>query len=177
MNRTRELLSDEEVQDLLSPRQRRVLEGVDPWFGVRNLVVLLVSLFFAARIVFAPEAVLHQFSGVDPEYVLSHIRIWLVYMLAMMALYFYSYLKDWHFDRVVTVLVAAAFSGLVVDVLQLYQHVSPEATFTVWLGLILRIGGLWLMVLNMLRSARRPPMPRTPFGPLPFTPAFRRLQG
>ncbi len=168
MNRTRELLTDAEVRDLLSPRQRRVLEGVDPWFGVRNLVVLLITLFFGVRIVLLPEAVVGQFAGVDHDYVLSHLRAWLVYMLAMVALYFYSYLRDWHFDRVVTLLFAAAFSGFVMDVVQLYVYIAPQATVTIWVGLVLRVLGLWLLGLNMLRSARRPPMPRSLFGPWPW---------
>lgn len=168
MNRTRELLTDAEVRDLLTPRQRRVLEGVDPWFGVRNLIVLLITLFFGVRIILVPESVVAQFSGLDHDSVLSHLRVWLVYMLAMLGLYVVSYLKDWHYDRVVTLLFAAALSGFVVDVVQLYTHISPNATALVWVGLVLRVLGLWMLALNMLRSARRPAMPRSLFGPWPL---------
>ena len=124
--------------------------------------LLVFGVLIIIRNLFFPETVL-EFTGQikeEPAFLLLfQARAFLG--AGMLSLYFYSYLKDWHFERVgyfVTGMISTVF---IRDFLTHFMLSSNPLTILIIFDLVLRGCIFGCFLLNALRDNRAPSMPRT----------------
>ena len=146
------------------------LYETDPFFRHRNLFILAVALFFAIRGLFFPEAVVRNFTSSPlTAHMADYLRHRSLYMLVAIALYIYSYCRDWHFETVVFVLFEVAVCNLAGDFTNIYSRfdlgtVPADLVFFT----TLRFGATTCLFVNTFNSHRAPPAPRRFWpGPVP----------
>lgn len=171
------LVTDEELHALLdtepsaepSPVQAPALARestthtrVDPWFKFRNFFLLtLISAFCIKLLCFTHVAVAnfadHERTAADLTF---YFKLRALFVIAISAVYLYSYLKDWYFEKVSLLYVGIAATALVMDYFNAYANLSE--TPLQWVsGLIaLRLLAILCLVLNAVYARQAPPMPR-----------------
>jgi hypothetical protein len=171
------LVTDEELHALLdtepsaepSPVQPPTLTRestthtrVDPWFKFRNFFLLtLISAFCIKLLFFTHVAVAnfadHERTAADLTF---YFKLRALFVIAISAVYLYSYLRDWYFDKVSLLYVGIAATALVMDYFNAYANLSE--TPLQWVsGLIaLRLLAILCLVLNAVYARQAPPMPR-----------------
>ena len=135
---------------------------VDPWFKFRNLFLLtLISAFCIKLLFFTHVAVAnfadHASSAADLTF---YFKLRALFVITISAVYLYSYLKDWYFEKVSLLYVGIAATALVMDYFNAYANLSE--TPLQWVsGLIaLRLLAILCLVLNAVYARQAPPMPR-----------------
>ena len=143
---------------------RRQPSGVDRGFKYRNAYVLIVGLFFILKLLFFPENTGNilsvQKTTIDIA-VFSQYRALLA--LGILAVYFTSYLKDWHFNRVALMIATSTLTVLVMDFFNIYSFMAGGLTPSLLVRVFLRIGIVYCLFMNSIRDNRAPVMPRTLF--------------
>ena len=134
----------------------------DPWFKFRNFFLLtLVSAFCIKLLFFTHVAVAnfanHESAAADLTF---YFKLRALFVIAISAVYLYSYLKDWYFEKVSLLYVGIAATALVMDYFNAYANLSE--TPLQWVpGLIaLRLIAITCLVLNAIHARQAPPMPR-----------------
>ncbi len=156
------LISDAEMAQLLTPQERKLLNGADPGFKLRNRFLLATVLFFIVKLVFFSEHTSHDFNvPADVRDLRPYLQYRGIFILLSSVLYVFSYVRDWHFERVSLVVCAMSFTGLVMDFFNVYSLMQGPLPIHV-LGLIfLRIAGIYVLWINAIRADRAPPLPRS----------------
>ena len=156
------VLTQEELNALLTPREKQALLGVDTGFRWRHIFLGLLCVGFIIRLLFFPEiaASYFDFSGheVGRKIVYLQMRGWLI--LAGVSVYCYSYIKDWHFPQVSLVMFAMSLTSLCLDLINIYAYTYEGTPKFVTAMILLRITAVYLLFLSAIRSSRLPPMPR-----------------
>jgi len=145
----------------LAERARLADAGVDGWFKYRMLFLLAVAGMYTGKLLFPPAMVAANFGLGASAFPLDHYfqyRAGFVFFIS--AAYLYSYLKDWHFERVSLVFFGVGVSALVLDYFNAYVYISQ--TPTQWVaGLIaLRFLAIICLLVNAMSARHAPPMPR-----------------
>lgn len=150
------------VASLARPR-RGAKPRVDSWFKHRIWILLTVGFAYSVKLIFFTDSAASNFSGLglDLPAMVDYARFRVFTSLLLMAVYLYSYLKNWHFEK-----LSVFFLGLVVGALALdYAHAyaflieKPPGPFAFAL-LVLRLMVVFCMVMNAVNAHRAPPMPR-----------------
>ena len=171
------LVTDEELHALLDTEPSAELSSVqpsahacestphtraDPWFKFRNFFLLtLISAFCIKLLFFTHVAVAnfadHERTAADLTF---YFKLRALFVIAISAVYLYSYLKDWYFEKVSLLYVGIAATALVMDYFNAYANLSE--TPLQWVsGLIaLRLLAILCLVLNAVYARQAPPMPR-----------------
>jgi len=150
---------------LLTPQERKLLKGADAGFTLRNRILMLLILFFVVKLLFFPEQTSTDLN-IPPE--LRDLRPYLqyrgVFIALTTAIYYFSYVKDWHFERISLVLCSVAFTGLAMDFFNVYSWIQGPVSPLV-LGFIgLRLVVIYALLMNAIRADRAPPLPRSFWG-------------
>lgn len=171
------LVTDEELHALLdtepsaesSPINPQALANpstsqasVDPWFKFRNCFLLtLVSAFCIKLLFFTHVAVAnfadHERTAADLTF---YFKLRALFVIAISAIYLYSYLKDWYFDKVSLLYVGIAATALVMDYFNAYANLSESPLQWVSGLIALRLLGILCLVLNAVHARQAPAMPR-----------------
>lgn len=159
------LITDAEMAQLLTPQERKLLKGADAGFTLRNRFLLLLVISFVAKLL-----LFHEQTSLDLNIPpgLRDLRPYLQYrgffILITATIYYFSYIRDWHFERVSLVLCTVAFTGLVMDFFNVYSWIQGPVSPLV-LGFIgLRLAGIYALLMNAIRADRAPPLPRSFWG-------------
>ncbi len=171
------LVTDEELHALLdtepsaepSPvqapapaRESTTHTRVDPWFKFRNFFLLtLISAFCIKLLFFTHVAVAnfadHERTAADLTF---YFKLRALFVIAISAVYLYSYLKDWYFDKVSLLYVGIAATALVMDYFNAYATLSESPLQWVSGLIALRLLAILCLVLNAVYARQAPPMPR-----------------
>jgi hypothetical protein len=150
------------VQPATLTRESTTHTRVDPWFKFRNFFLLtLISAFCIKLLFFTHVAVAnfadHERTAADLTF---YFKLRALFVIAISAVYLYSYLRDWYFDKVSLLYVGIAATALVMDYFNAYANLSE--TPLQWVsGLIaLRLLAILCLVLNAVYARQAPPMPR-----------------
>lgn len=152
---------------LLTPEELQALMGddlslVDTWFKYRNLFLLLVATSQVIKLLFFSHLAIGNFElgALDVEAFEHYLVFRACFVIAIAAFYLFSYLKDWHFEKVSLLYVGIAITALVMDYFNAYVYLSENPLQ--WMtGLIaLRFLAVGCLLMNALRASRAPTMPR-----------------
>jgi hypothetical protein len=160
----RPVVSPQELESLLGSQNLVHFSGVDKGFKYRNAFLLLVTLYFVTRLLFFPQQSLKPFNFTSQIGSLSsyiQMRGW--YLLAIMFVYVYSYIKDWHFSRVALICASLSFANLLMDFFNIYSFIVGPIPPVIIVGVMLRMGIIYCLFMNSVRDNRAPAMPRTLF--------------
>ncbi len=159
------LISDAEMAQLLTPQERKLLKGADTGFKLRNRFLMAVVLFFIFKLLFFPEQTSIDLN-IPTE--LRDLRPYLQYrglfIVVAGAIYYFSYVRDWYFERISLVLCTIGFTGLVMDFFNVYSWIRGPVSPLVLGFIFLRLAGNYALLMNAIRADRAPPLPRTFWG-------------
>jgi len=159
------LITDAEMAQLLTPQERKLLKGADAGFKLRNRFLLLMVFFFVAKLLLFPEQTSLDLN-IPPE--LRDLRPYLQYRGLFIALtttgYYFSYVRDWHFERISLMFCAVAFTGLVMDFFNVYSWIQGPVSPLVLSFIFLRLVVIYALLMNAIRADRAPPLPRSFWG-------------
>lgn len=166
-------ISEEELLALLGPVPRQTTTvasaermpladvGVDVWFKYRMLFLLAVVVAYTSKLLFFPALAAVNFDlGAGTFSLDRYFQFRAGFVILISAVYLYSYLKDWHFERVSLVFLGVGVTALVLDYFNAYVYLSQ--TPTQWIaGLIaLRFLAIFCLLMNAMSARHAPPMPR-----------------
>jgi hypothetical protein len=135
---------------------------VDPWFKFRNFFLLILISAFCIKLLFFTHVAVANFANHERNAaeLTFYFKLRALFVIAISAVYLYSYLKDWYFEKVALLYVGIAATALVMDYFNAYANLSE--TPLQWVsGLIaLRVLAIVCLVLNAVHARQAPPMPR-----------------
>ena len=150
------------VASLARPR-RGAKPRVDSWFKHRMLFLFAVVIAYSVKLSFFADSAASQFTGLalGPGDMVEYARFRVVLLLLITASYLYSYLKDWHFEKMSVFFVGIILTALALDYANAYFLLldKPPSQFALAL-LTLRLMTVYCMVMNAVNAGRAPPMPR-----------------
>lgn len=121
-----------------------------------------MALVFAIRLFFFPESVASQLpsAALAPQ-VSDYLHYRGCYLVAITALYFYSYYWDRYFETIAFVIFELAILAMVQDFVNVYTHFTPNSVSgdLIFFSL-LRFAATLCLFLNTFNSHRAPPPPR-----------------
>lgn len=158
-------------QPLITDEERNALESedvpadpcTDSWFKYRNLFLLVVVISQVVKLVFFSHLAAGNFElgQLDVQTFEHYLAFRACFVIAISGIYLFSYLKDWHFEKVSLLYVGIAITALVMDYFNAYVFLreNPMQWMT---GLIaLRFIAVACLLMNALRAKRAPAMPRS----------------
>lgn len=155
------LVTDEELNALMGDDAPALAE-VDTWFKYRNLFLLVVVISQVVKLWFFSHLAIGNFElgMLDVEAFEHYLVFRACFVMVIAAFYLFSYLKNWYFDKVAVLYVGIATTALVMDYFNAYVYLSENPLQ--WMtGLIaLRFLAVFCLLMNALRAARAPDMPR-----------------
>ena len=166
-------ITEEELVALLGPapiqmppdfsveKKQLTNSGTDAWFKYRMIFLLAVTVMYTAKLFFFSTLAAANFdiSTSDVE-LKKYFQYRAVFVIVVSAVYLYSYLKDWQFERVSLVFLGVGVTALVMDYFNTYAYLSQ--TPAPWIaGLIaLRFLAIFCLLMNAMSARHAPPMPR-----------------
>jgi hypothetical protein len=135
---------------------------VDPWFKFRNFFLLTLVSASSIKLLFFTHVAIANFANHESGIadLTFYMKLRALFVIAISAVYLYSYLKDWYFEKISLLYVGIASTALVMDYFNAYANLSE--TPLQWVpGLIaLRLMAIACLGLNALHARQAPPMPR-----------------
>jgi hypothetical protein len=153
------LISDAEMAQLLPGKERMPTQGTDSGFKFRNRFLLAAIIFFVIKLIFFSEQT--RISLNVPSHLGPYFQYRGIYVLLGTCVYFFSYFRDWHFERVCLLVCAASFTGLVMDIFNVYSLMQVPMSVQVIALIFLRIACTVALWINAIRADRAPPLPRS----------------
>jgi uncharacterized membrane protein len=155
------LITDEELNALMG-EDVSAISCTDAWFKYRNLFLLAVVISQVVKLLFFSHLVIGNFElGKLDAAAFGHYLVFRAcFVITISALYLFSYLKDWYFEKVSLLYVGIAITALVMDYFNAYVFLSE--TPLQWItGLIaLRFAAVGCLLMNALNAKQAPAMPR-----------------
>jgi membrane-bound metal-dependent hydrolase YbcI (DUF457 family) len=135
--------------------------NVDSGFKYRLFFLLAVVLAYTGKLLLLPSPAAAHYELASSVVSLDrYFQCRAVFVMVISAVYAYSYLRDWYFERVALVFLALSVTALLLDYFTAYAHLSlapPQ-----WIvGLIgLRFLAIFCLLMNAMNARHAPPMPR-----------------
>lgn len=155
------LITDEELNALMRDDASGV-SSTDTWFKYRNLFLLVVVASQVVKLLFFSHLAIGNFQlgQLDPQAFENYLAFRALFIIAISTFYLFSYLKNWHFEKVSVLYVGIAITALVMDYFNAYVYLSENPLQ--WMtGLIaLRFMAVGCLLTNAMHAHRAPCMPR-----------------
>ena len=135
--------------------------NVDTWFKYRMMYLLTVAVMFVLRWLFYPELAVLQFGGGDSD---KAIEIYFQYrasfIILMVGIYAYSYMQDWHFERVSMAVLGLSVTALFLDYFNAYVYLGETPKQWIVALTVLRFLVVFCLLMNAVNARHAPKMPR-----------------
>ncbi len=155
------LITDEELNALMRDDASGV-SSTDTWFKYRNLFLLVVVVSQVVKLLFFSHLAIGNFQlgQLDPQAFENYLAFRALFIIAISTFYLFSYLKNWHFEKVSVLYVGIAITALVMDYFNAYVYLSENPLQ--WMtGLIaLRFMAVGCLLTNAMHAHRAPCRPR-----------------
>jgi hypothetical protein len=162
--KTHSIVTPHELWLLNGGVDRRQPSGVDAGFKYRNGFLMLAALYFITRLLFIPQLTLAPFIFPPDMRDLSfYLQMRGFYTLAVVAVYAFSYAKDWHFSRVALICATLSFASLVSDAFNIYSLTAGPISPLIIFSILIRFGVIYCLFMNSVRDNLAPPLPRSFF--------------
>lgn len=158
---TAPLLSEQELEMLLTNQERNQLQGVDTGFKWRMNFMLVALLVFIVWMLISPGyfyGKLQFESGANKLAPVLPFRGYFV--LSIFVIYYFSYWRDWYFERVALITFALALSSLFMDFFNVLGFALGPIPPLVVVFLLLRLLIIYCLFMNAIHANRAPPAPR-----------------
>ena len=157
----RPLVTDEELNALMG-EDVPVISGADAGFKYRNLFLLVVVISQVIKLLFFSHLAIGNFElgTIDPQAFERYLVFRACFVIAISAIYLFSYLKDWYFDKVSVLYVGIAITALVMDYFNAYVYLSESPMQSMTGLLVLRFLAVGCLLVNALHAKQAPAMPR-----------------
>ena len=135
--------------------------SIDTWFKFRMAYLLVAVVTFTLKLLYYPGVATGQFdAGANAETLGFYFQYRAGFVILISYGYIYSYLKDWHFEKVSLAILMVGVTALVLDYFKAYVYLSQ--TPVQWIaGLIaLRFLAIFCLLMNAMNARHAPPMPR-----------------
>ena len=154
-------ISDADMDLLLTPQERKLLQGADKGFRYRHIFLTVGMLFMIIRLVFFSATVGDTFNAHPSMHDLAtYIQYRGLYVLLACAVYVLSYVRDWYFERVAMVILTMAIFGWAVDLFSVYGLMKDPTSPSAILFFVLRLAIIACLFMNAIRAKRVPLAPR-----------------
>ena len=155
------VVTPEEVAMLSGTGKKERPTGVDRGFRYRHMVMVFLFLIILTRLLFFPDLL-----KVDlrlPE-CMGDMSIYFqlrgAFAFALTVVYYFSYVKDWHYPQVAMIITSLSFAGLASDFFNIYRFIQGALPAVVILLVLARCVVIYCLFMNSVRDNRAPPMPR-----------------
>ena len=155
------LVTDEELNALMG-EDAPAASNTDAWFKYRNLFLLVVVISQVIKLMFFSHLAIGNFElgKLDPEAFEHYLVFRACFVIAISAFYLFSYLKDWHFEKMSLLYVGIAVTALVMDYFNAYVYLSENPMQWITGLIALRFLAVGCLLMNALNAKRAPAMPR-----------------
>ena len=158
---SRRPISDADMDLLLTPQERKLLQGEDKGFRYRHIFLTVAMLILIVRLVFFSATVGDSFNVQPGMHDLAmYFQYRGLYVLLTSAVYVLSYVRDWYFERVAMVILTMAIFGWAVDLLNVYSLLKDPTSPSAILFFVLRLAIIACLFMNAIRAKRAPLAPR-----------------
>lgn len=138
--------------------------GVDRFYKWRMGFIFFTVMFIAVRMLLsidtAPAGPVLTTLGLD---ITSYYAMRVAYTAVVIALYAYSYCRDWFFPQVALVVFALALGALITDFFNIHFFYPNGLPADVVVAIVLRSIAIVCLFFNALNVHRAPAMPRRPW--------------
>jgi cation transport ATPase len=162
-SRTDHILVTHEELAALNGTDGNAVPCGDQGFKYRMLFLLTVVVVQTLRLLFYPHVAVSPFQAgaMDEATLHRYMTIRALFVMAISAIYLFSYLKDWYFEKVSMLYVGIAITALVMDYFNAYIYLNgPPAPSTAAL-IAVRFVAIYCLLMNALRAREAPDMPRS----------------
>lgn len=155
---TKTRVSAEELEALIKDWGVTPGQSIDKFFPFRCWYLFIISFIYGCWLLFATDSAVHRMTTES----LDGLRMWRFlyfrgwYIAGIMAVGFYSYVKNWYPAIFFSAFLVAAGVNLVFDMFNVYAEVLSRPTPQFTLMLIARFIALWFLFLNAKNSGRIP---------------------
>lgn len=148
---------------LAAPHHAGVL--VDTWFRHRILFLILELLAYSIKLVYFPAGALSHYDDqmVSADYLLRYANYRLIFVWLFAVFYIFTYLKDWHFQKLSWAFFGISLMALTVDLVSVYPFLGDAPGLWLAALIALRLAEVSCILLNALNAHRAPAMPRRPW--------------
>jgi len=155
------LISAQELEMLLTHQERNQRLGVDPGFKWRMNFMLVALLVFIGLMLISPGFIYGKLQFENGANKLAPVLPFRGYfVLGVLALYYFSYWRDWYFERVALITFALALSSLFMDFFNVLGFSLGPIPPLVVVFLLLRLLIIYCLFMNAIHANRAPPAPR-----------------
>jgi hypothetical protein len=146
-----------------APANPAAKSPVDTWFKHRLWIPLTVGFAYSVKLSFFTDSAASNFSGLglDLPAMVDYARFRVFTAMLLITVYLYSYLNNWHFERLSVFFLGLAVGALVLDYAHAYALLLDKPPGPLAFALLaLRLMVVYCMVMNALNARRAPSMPR-----------------
>lgn len=158
MKENKPLVSAAELEALIQDWGAAPHRSVDKFFPLRFWFVFMLTVFYALRLLFAPEAMAAKLSAEPVEIArlsnFLYFRGWFVTVAVFIGTY--AYFKNWYFGIVFFCVLLVGSVNFVFDLFNVYAEQLAQPTPLLTLMLLMRIMVLGLIYVSVKNASRMP---------------------
>lgn len=156
------LVTDEELAALQGTDSNASSTG-DLGFKYRMFFLLTVVVIQTVRLLFYPHLAVTNFQAgvIDEAALYRYMTIRAFFVIGISAIYLFSYLKDWYFEKISLLYVGIAITALAMDYFNAYIYFNAQPAQTTAGLIALRFVAIYCLFMNALRAREAPAMPRS----------------
>ena len=138
-----------------------VAVGTDTRFKFRMTFLLAIVSYYIAKLLFFPALASGNFdTRVSPATLKHYFQMRAGFVAVASMVYLYSYLRDWHFEKISLGFVMVAITALVMDYFNAYVYLSPASAQWIPSLIVARLLAVSCLLMNAMNARHAPPMPR-----------------
>jgi hypothetical protein len=138
-----------------------VAVGTDTRFKFRMSFLLAIVSYYIVKLLFFSALVSGNFdTRVSPEALKHYFQLRAGFVAFASMVYLYSYLRDWHFEKISLGFVMVAITALVMDYFNAYVYLSTASAQWIPGLMVARLLAVSCLLMNAMNARHAPPMPR-----------------
>ena len=144
-----------------SERARPVNVNIDTWFKYRMGYLLVAVITFTLKSLYYPGITTGQFdAGASAKTIDIYFQYRASFVILISSFYIFSYLKDWHFERVSLVTLGISVIALLMDFFNAYVYQGHTPPKWIVVLIALRFLTIFCLLMNTMNARHAPLMPR-----------------
>jgi len=135
--------------------------NIDTWFKYRMVYLFVAAVVFTLRWLFYPGLATLQFQAGDSVNTLEiYFQFRASFAILISSVYIYSYVKNWHFERVSVVILGLNVITLFMDYFNTYEYLAEVPKQWIFAMIVLRFLTVFCLLMNAMNARHAPKMPR-----------------
>ena len=123
--------------------------------------LFVAAVVFTLRWLFYPGLATLQFQAGDSVNTLEiYFQFRASFAILISSVYIYSYVKNWHFERVSVVILGLNVITLFMDYFNTYEYLAEVPKQWIFAMIVLRFLTVFCLLMNAMNARHAPKMPR-----------------